>query len=202
MREAFPWDEAPKYLIRDRDAIFGGEFVAMTKSMGIEEAVTAPRSPWQNPYVEQPIGSNSPRVPGSRHRVEPEIVAADPAKLFSLLREVAHAFSTGERCPGAEGRRQTGERSYRCHSSGGRPAPSLRTTRLVPFFAIHAIHIFGALRVLGSLRVVLNFPAKANSHSGDGLRDNELSGRVSSSISASLGDTTRVDSYTHLGDHR
>jgi hypothetical protein len=56
IREAFPW-EAPKYLIRDRDAIFGGELVALTKSMGIEEVVTAPRSPWQNPYVERLIGS-------------------------------------------------------------------------------------------------------------------------------------------------
>src|ERR1043166_5620022 len=43
--------------IRDRDAIFGEEFVAVTKSMGIEEVVTAPRSPWQNPYVERLIGS-------------------------------------------------------------------------------------------------------------------------------------------------
>ena len=56
IREAFPW-EAPKYLIRDRDAIFGGAVVALTKSMGIEEVVTAPRSPWQNPYVERLIGS-------------------------------------------------------------------------------------------------------------------------------------------------
>ena len=56
IREAFPW-EAPNYLIRDRDAIFGGAWVALTKSMGIEEVVTAPRSPWQNPYVERLIGS-------------------------------------------------------------------------------------------------------------------------------------------------
>jgi len=56
IREAFPW-EAPRYLIRDRDAIFGGALVALTKSMGIEEVVTAPRSPWQNPYVERLIGS-------------------------------------------------------------------------------------------------------------------------------------------------
>ena len=56
MREAFPW-EAPKFLMRDRDAIFGGECVALTKNMGIEEVVTAPRSPWQNPYVERLIGS-------------------------------------------------------------------------------------------------------------------------------------------------
>jgi putative transposase len=56
IRVALPW-EAPKYLIPDRDAIFGGEFVAITKNMGIEEVVTAPRSPWRNPYVEQLIGS-------------------------------------------------------------------------------------------------------------------------------------------------
>src|SRR5216683_355902 len=81
MREAFPWDEAPKYLIRDRDAIFGGEFVAMTKSMGIEEVVTAPRSPWPESICGTTDRIHSPRVPGSRHRLEPEIVAADPAKL-------------------------------------------------------------------------------------------------------------------------
>jgi len=57
IREAFPWDEAPRYLIRDRDAIFGKDIVATTKAMGIEEVVIAPRSPWQNPYVERLIGS-------------------------------------------------------------------------------------------------------------------------------------------------
>jgi putative transposase len=56
IREAFPW-EAPKYMIRDRDAIFGGAFVALANDMGIEEVVTAPRSPSQNPYVERLIGS-------------------------------------------------------------------------------------------------------------------------------------------------
>jgi hypothetical protein len=56
IRAAFPW-EAPRYLIRDRDAIFGGASVALTESMGIEEVVTAPRSPGQNPYVERLIGS-------------------------------------------------------------------------------------------------------------------------------------------------
>jgi len=56
IREAFSW-EAPKYLMRDRDAIFGGAVVALTQSMGIEEVVVAPRSPWQNPYVERLIGS-------------------------------------------------------------------------------------------------------------------------------------------------
>jgi len=44
IREAFPWDEAPRYLIRDRDARFGKEVIAVAKGMGIEEVVTAARS--------------------------------------------------------------------------------------------------------------------------------------------------------------
>src|SRR5262249_44326156 len=55
LREAFPWDEAPRYLIRDRDAIFGRETAATIKGMGTEAVVTAARSPWQNPFVERLI---------------------------------------------------------------------------------------------------------------------------------------------------
>jgi transposase InsO family protein len=57
VREAFPYDTAPRYLLRDRDGIFGADFVRRVKSMGIEEIVTAPGSPWQNPYCERLIGS-------------------------------------------------------------------------------------------------------------------------------------------------
>jgi hypothetical protein len=55
--EAFPWDTAPRYLLRDRDGSYGHEFVAKVRSMGIREVKTAPRSPWQNPYVEELIGT-------------------------------------------------------------------------------------------------------------------------------------------------
>jgi putative transposase len=54
---AFPWDTAPRFLLRDRDASYGPAFRSRVKSMGIEEVVTAPRSPWQNPFVERVIGS-------------------------------------------------------------------------------------------------------------------------------------------------
>ena len=57
IREVFPWDTAPRYIIRDRDGAYGREFRARLKAMGIEEIVTAPRSPWQNPFVERVIGS-------------------------------------------------------------------------------------------------------------------------------------------------
>jgi putative transposase len=55
--DAFPWDEAPRYLLRDRDRIYGTSFRRRVRTMGIEEALIAPRSPWQNPYVERLIGS-------------------------------------------------------------------------------------------------------------------------------------------------
>lgn len=55
--EAFPWDEAPRYLLRDRDAIYGEQFQQRVGNMGIEEVKIAPRSPWQNPYAERVIGS-------------------------------------------------------------------------------------------------------------------------------------------------
>jgi transposase InsO family protein len=55
--EAFPENSTPKYLIRDRDGIYGAAFRSRLSSMGIEEVMSAPRSPWQNPYVERLIGS-------------------------------------------------------------------------------------------------------------------------------------------------
>jgi putative transposase len=57
LREAFPWESAPRYLLRDRDRIFGRDFVDQVKVMGIEQVHSAPRSPWQRAYVERLIGS-------------------------------------------------------------------------------------------------------------------------------------------------
>ena len=55
--DAFPWDETPQYLIRDRDAIYGNAVIRRLRAMGIRDRPTAPRSPWQNSYVERLIGS-------------------------------------------------------------------------------------------------------------------------------------------------
>ena len=57
LREAFPYDQLPRYLLRDRDAIFGMEFREQVRDMGICEVLSAPRSPWQRAYVERVIGS-------------------------------------------------------------------------------------------------------------------------------------------------
>ena len=56
--EAFPADGSePRYLLRDRDSIYGGHFRQRVKNMGIKEVVIAWRSPWQNPYCERVVGS-------------------------------------------------------------------------------------------------------------------------------------------------
>jgi putative transposase len=55
--QAFPWQSAPRYLLRDRDGIYGAVFRKRVKNLGIEEVVTARRSPWQSPYVERVIGT-------------------------------------------------------------------------------------------------------------------------------------------------
>src|SRR5262249_43231106 len=55
--QAFPFDEAPRYLIRDRDGAYGDEVRRCLKNLGIEEVVIAPRSPWQSPFVERVIGT-------------------------------------------------------------------------------------------------------------------------------------------------
>jgi putative transposase len=57
LREAFPFDEVPRYLLRDRDAIFGEEFRKQATAMGIHEVLSTPRSPWQRAYIERVIGS-------------------------------------------------------------------------------------------------------------------------------------------------
>src|ERR1700746_3818947 len=55
--EAFPWHESPRYLIRDRDKIYGAAVTRRLRAMGIRDKPIAPGSPWQNAYVERLIGT-------------------------------------------------------------------------------------------------------------------------------------------------
>jgi transposase InsO family protein len=55
--EAFPWGTAPTYLVRDNDGAYGQAFTSRIRAMGIRDRPISPRSPWQNPYVERPIGA-------------------------------------------------------------------------------------------------------------------------------------------------
>jgi transposase InsO family protein len=55
--EAFPWNTAPTYLVRDNDGAYGQAFTSRVRAMGIRDRPISPRSPWQNPYVERLIGT-------------------------------------------------------------------------------------------------------------------------------------------------
>ena len=57
LREAFPWEATAGFLLHDRDAIFDAAFRQSAETYGLVSVRTAPRSPWQNPYVERVIGS-------------------------------------------------------------------------------------------------------------------------------------------------
>ena len=78
--EAFPWETAPRYLLRDRDAVYGVAFSRRAQSMGIHEVKTAARSPWQNPYVERLIGT-------LRRECLDHVVVLNETHLRRLLRE-------------------------------------------------------------------------------------------------------------------
>jgi Integrase core domain len=55
--EAFPWNESPRYLIRDRDGVYGTTVTRRMRAMGIRDKPIAPGSPWQNCFAERLIGS-------------------------------------------------------------------------------------------------------------------------------------------------
>jgi len=55
--EAFPWDTAPIYLVRDNDGAYGHVFIRRVRVMGVRDRPISPRSPWQNPYAERLIGT-------------------------------------------------------------------------------------------------------------------------------------------------
>lgn len=85
--EAFPWDSAPQYLLRDRDAAYGKVFRNRLSAMGIRDRPVAPRSPWQNGYVERVIG------PILRDLLEHMIVMSE-RHLRWLLRAYAEFYNT------------------------------------------------------------------------------------------------------------
>jgi putative transposase len=78
--EVFPWETAPRYLLRDRDAVYGVVFSSRVQALGILEVKTAPRSPWQNPYVERLIGT-------LRRECLDHVVVLNEAHLPRLLRD-------------------------------------------------------------------------------------------------------------------
>ena len=84
--EAFPWDEAPRYLIRDRDCIYGTIVTRRLHAMGIRDKPTAPASPWQNGFAERLIGS-------IRRECLNHIVVSGEAHLRRVLRTYAGYYN-------------------------------------------------------------------------------------------------------------
>ncbi len=72
--EAVGLDDAPKYLLHDRDANYGALFSRKVVSVGLNEVVTAPRSPWQNPYVERVTGHAPGHAWGTIHAATATVV--------------------------------------------------------------------------------------------------------------------------------
>ena len=84
--DAFPWDEAPHHLIRDRDGAFGPTYTRRIRAMRIRDHPTAPRSPWQNGHVERLIGS-------IRRESLDHLIVFDEAQLRRVLRNYASYYN-------------------------------------------------------------------------------------------------------------
>ena len=78
--QAFPWETAPRYLLRDRDGIYGADFRRRIHDLGVKEVMIAPRSPWQSPYVERVIGT-------FRRELLDHVIVVNEGHLRRLLRK-------------------------------------------------------------------------------------------------------------------
>src|SRR6202790_1199504 len=85
--DAFPWDEAPRHLIRDRDRIYGSVVTRRLRAMGIRDKPTAPASPWQNGFVERLIGS-------IRRECVDHIIIFGEAHLRRILKSYADYYNS------------------------------------------------------------------------------------------------------------
>ena len=86
MTEAFPWNEAPRYLIRDRDCVYGAAVRNRLRAMGIRDKPIAPGSPWQNGFAERLIGS-------IRRECVDHVIALGEAHLRGILQAYARYYN-------------------------------------------------------------------------------------------------------------
>jgi transposase InsO family protein len=86
LTEAFPWDEAPRHLIRDRDRISGSVVTRRLRAMSIRDKPTAPASPWQNGFAERLIGS-------IRRECLDHVIVLGEAHLRRILRSYARYYN-------------------------------------------------------------------------------------------------------------
>jgi transposase InsO family protein len=113
--EAFPWEEPPHYLIRDRDWIYGSVVTRRLRAMGIRDQPTAPASPWQNGFAERLIGS-------IRRECVDHIIVLGEAHLRRVLKSCAGYYN-----------------SVRTHRSLNKDAPDSRPVQRTGIISSHAI---------------------------------------------------------------
>jgi transposase InsO family protein len=85
--EAFPWNKTPRYLIRDRDTIYGGAVTRRLRAMGIRDKPIAPASPWQNSFAERLIGS-------IRRECVDHVIALGEQHLCQVVKSYASYYNT------------------------------------------------------------------------------------------------------------
>jgi transposase InsO family protein len=115
LTEAFPWNEAPRYLIRDRDRIYGEVAMRRIRAMGIRDKPIAPASPWQNGFAERLIGS-------IRRECLNHLVVLSEAHLRRMLQAYARYYN-----------------KIRTHRSLDKDAPAFRPVQRIGIIASHAI---------------------------------------------------------------
>jgi transposase InsO family protein len=115
LTEAFPWDEAPHYLMRDRDCIYGDVALRRLRAMGIRDKPIAPASPWQNGFAERLIGS-------LRRECVDHIVVWSEGHLRRILRAYARYYN-----------------NVRTHRSLDKDAPAFRSVQRVGTITSYAI---------------------------------------------------------------
>ena len=127
--QASPWDTAPRFLLGDRDASYGSVFSKRVAAMGITEVVTAPRSPWQNAYVERVIGS-------IRRECLDQFVIFNERHLRHVLASYVDYYhrarthlSLDKDCPHSRPVQPPPTRQRHRHPASRRAAPPLRTPR-------------------------------------------------------------------------
>ena len=113
--EAFPWDEAPGYMIRDRDRIYGSVVTRRLRGLGIRDRPTAPASPWQNGFAERLIGS-------IRRECVDHVIVLDEAHVRRILRAYARYYN-----------------NIRTHRSLDKDAPVSRPVQRIGSTKSHAI---------------------------------------------------------------
>jgi transposase InsO family protein len=121
IREAFPWDTAPRFLLRDRDAINEKAFSDCVKAMGVEEVKTAPQSPWQNLYGERLIGS-------IRRECLDHVIVFNERSLKRILRSYIDYYH-----------------NFRTHLSLGKDAPATRQIQPSEFGRVIEMPVVGGL---------------------------------------------------------